>query len=144
MEKNRVMRAIVFFDLPNIYAKDKRNYLRFRKFLLNEGFLMMQESVYSKIVLNSQQANFLNNRIKKSAPNKGIIQMLTITEKQYSQIEYIIGSSTNKIINESNLDAIESEEGVEVVRRSLNNEDYYFVMNHTSDEKKFRNKIVKA
>lgn len=61
---------------------------------------MMQESVYSKIVLNSQQANFLNNRIKKSAPNKGIIQMLTITEKQYSQIEYIIGSSTNKIIND--------------------------------------------
>ena len=100
MEKNRVMRAIVFFDLPNIYAKYKRNYLKFRKFLLNEGFLMMQESVYSKIVLNSQQANFLYNRIKKSAPNKGIIQMLTITEKQYSQIEYIIGSSTNKIIND--------------------------------------------
>ncbi len=51
---------------------------------------------------------------------------------------------TNKIINESNLDAIESEEGVEVVRRSLNNEDYYFVMNYTSDEKKFKNEILKA
>ena len=50
----------------------------------------------------------------------------------------------NKIINESNLDAIESEEGVEVVRRSLNNEDYYFVMNHTSNEKKFRNETLKA
>ena len=45
------MRTIVFFDLPNIYAKDRRNYLKFRKFLLNEGFIMMQESVYSKIVL---------------------------------------------------------------------------------------------
>ena len=98
--RDRVVRTIVFFDLPNIYAKDKRNYLRFRKYLLGEGFVMMQESVYSKMVLNSQPANFLYNRIKKSAPNKGIIQMLTITEKQYSQIEYIIGSSTNKIIND--------------------------------------------
>ena len=50
----------------------------------------------------------------------------------------------SKELNESNLDAIESEEGIEVVRRSLNNEDYYFVMNHTSDEKKFRNEILKA
>lgn len=100
MEKNRIMRTIIFFDLPNIYAKDKKNYLRFRKFLLNEGFIMLQESVYSKIILNSQQASLLYNRIKKSAPNKGIIQMLTITERQYSQIEYIIGSSNSKIIND--------------------------------------------
>lgn len=51
---------------------------------------------------------------------------------------------TNKIINESKLDTIESEDGVEVVRRSLNNEEYYFVMNHTSNEKKFKNEILKA
>lgn len=93
------MRTIVFFDLPNIYAKDKRNYVLFRKFLLNEGFLMMQESVYSKIILNSQQAALLIDRIRKRAPKKGIIQVLTITERQYSQIEYIIGQHNSKIIN---------------------------------------------
>ena len=59
------MRTIVFFDLPNIYFADKRNYLLFRKFLLKEGFIMMQESVYSKIVLNSQQSTFLLERIRK-------------------------------------------------------------------------------
>ena len=32
-DRDRIMRTIVFFDLPNIYAKDKRNYLQFRKFL---------------------------------------------------------------------------------------------------------------
>ena len=36
--RDRIMRTIVFFDLPNIYAKDRRNYQLFRKFLLNEGF----------------------------------------------------------------------------------------------------------
>ncbi|MGN1337831.1 MAG: CRISPR-associated endonuclease Cas2 [Candidatus Coprovivens sp.] len=93
------MRTIVFFDLPNIYAKDKRNYLKFRKYLINEGFIMMQESVYSKIVLNSQQSEFLVDRLKKNAPKKGLIQVLTITEKQYAQIEYIIGKSNSKIVD---------------------------------------------
>ena len=92
------MRTMVFFDLPNVYAKDKRNYLKFRKFLLSEGFIMTQESVYSKIILNQQQADLLFNRVRKNAPKKGIIQVLTITEKQYSQIEYIIGEPDTKII----------------------------------------------
>ncbi len=93
------MRTMVFFDLPNIYAKDKRNYLKFRKYLLNEGFLMMQESVYSKIVMNSQQSELLLERLRKRAPKKGLIQVLTITEKQYSQIECIIGEQNSKIID---------------------------------------------
>lgn len=93
------MRTIVFFDLPNVYSKDKRNYLMFRKFLINEGFIMMQESVYSKIVLNSTQSSFLIERIRKKSPKKGIIQVMNITEKQYSQIEYIIGNNNSKIIS---------------------------------------------
>ena len=97
--RDRVMRTIVFFDLPNIYAKDRRNYQLFRKFLLNEGFIMLQESVYSKLVLNSEQGKLLLERIRKKSPKKGIIQVLTITEKQYAQIEYIIGESNTKIIN---------------------------------------------
>lgn len=98
-DRDRVMRTIVFFDLPNIYAQDKRNYLQFRKFLTSEGFIMMQESVYTKIVLNSVQANLLLKKIKKKAPKKGLIQLMTITEKQFSQIKYIIGEPNSKIID---------------------------------------------
>lgn len=98
--RNRFVRTIVFFDLPNIYARDKKNYLKFRKHLVNEGFVMMQESVYSKLVLNTQQSELLVERIRKQAPKKGLIQVLTITEKQYSQIEYIIGEGKTKIIND--------------------------------------------
>lgn len=93
------MRTIVFFDLPNIYAKDRQNYTKFRKFLINEGFIMMQESVYSKIVLNSQQSELLLQKLRKKSPNRGLIQVLTITEKQYSNIEYIIGEKNKKIID---------------------------------------------
>ena len=97
--RDRVMRTIIFFDLPNVYSKDKRNYLIFRKFLINEGFIMMQESVYSKLVLNSQQSNALVERIRKKAPKKGIIQVMNVTEKQFAQIEFITGNCSDKIIN---------------------------------------------
>lgn len=98
-DRDRIVRTIVFFDLPNIYAKDRKNYSLFRKFLINEGFIMMQESVYTKIVLNSIQAELLTEKIKKNSPKKGIIQLMTMTEKQYSQIKYIIGEPSTKIIN---------------------------------------------
>ena len=39
------------------------------------------------------------DRLRKKSPKKGLIQVLTITEKQYSQIEYIIGKSNTKIID---------------------------------------------
>lgn len=99
MMRDRVVRTMVFFDLPNVYLKDKKNYNKFRKYLLSEGFIMMQESVYSKIVMNTQQSILLLDRLRKNSPKKGIIQVLTITERQYSQIEYIIGESNSKIIN---------------------------------------------
>jgi len=97
--KDKVMRTIIFFDLPNVYTIDKRNYNRFRKYLFKEGFIMLQESVYSKISLNNQQSDALIQRIKKNSPRKGVIQLLTITEKQYSNIQYILGNNENKIIN---------------------------------------------
>lgn len=98
--RDRFMRTMVFFDLPNVHYKDKRNYLAFRKFLLNEGFIMMQESVYSKICLNSIQGELLYNKIKNNAPSKGIIQVLVITEKQYASIKYITGIQDGKVIND--------------------------------------------
>lgn len=97
--RDRFMRTMVFFDLPNVHYKDKRNYILFRRFLLNEGFIMMQESVYSKICLNSTQSSLLYERVKKNAPKKGLIQILTITEKQYAGIKYITGSQEGKIID---------------------------------------------
>jgi len=95
------MRTLIFFDLPNVVYEDQVSYRKFRKFLLNEGFIMLQESVYSKIFLNREQNKLLLNRLRVKAPKKGIIQVLTITEKQYSMIEYIIGGKQTKIIDNS-------------------------------------------
>ena len=85
------MRVIVMFDLPAVTAKEKAVHARFRKDLIREGFLMMQESVYSKLALNAVSANLIRDRINQMKPARGIIQILTITEKQYSHIEYLLG-----------------------------------------------------
>lgn len=93
------MRVIVFFDLPTETAKDRKIYSRFRKLLINEGFIMLQESVYSKLALNASIANSIRDKIHKNKPPKGIVQMLTITEKQYSGIEYVVGEGNSDIID---------------------------------------------
>lgn len=95
------MRLLIFFDLPTDTAKDRKRYREFRKLLINEGFIMMQESVYAKLTLNNSIANCTKDKIYKNRPPKGIIQMLTITEKQFSSIEYIVGEKTNKILDDT-------------------------------------------
>lgn len=84
------MRILVFFDLPTETSKDRKIYSRFRKFLIKEGVIMMQESVYSKLALNNSITNAIRDKIEKNKPPKGIVQMLVITEKQFSSMEYIV------------------------------------------------------
>ena len=84
------MRILVFFDLPIETSKDRKIYSRFRKFLIKEGFIMMQESVYSKLTLNNSITNAIRDKIEKNKPPKVIVQMLVITEKQFSSMEYIV------------------------------------------------------
>lgn len=93
------MRVIVFFDLPMENVKDRKIYSKFRKLLINEGFIMIQKSVYSKLALNNSIVNSVKDKLYKNKPPKGIVQILTITEKQYSSIEYIVGEKNEGIID---------------------------------------------
>ena len=61
----RYMRVIVFFDLPVLTDKNRREYREFRKFLIKAGFLMMQESVYCKLAQNSTVADAILENVKK-------------------------------------------------------------------------------
>ena len=85
----RYMRVIVMFDLPVLTAQERRDYTRFRKHLLKNGFLMMQESIYCKLAQS----------IRKNKPEKGLIQVMKVTEKQYSKIECIIGEKQNEVLD---------------------------------------------
>lgn len=93
------MRTIVFFDLPVGTTQQRREYARFHRFLIKNGFLMMQESVYCKLTLNATVQNSLLNNIRKNKPPAGVVQLLNVTEKQFSKIEYLVGEYQGDIIN---------------------------------------------
>lgn len=90
--RNRFMRVIVFFDLPTETSADKKAYRTFRNFLINEGFIMLQESVYSKLALNQTSSNLIATKLRKNKPPKGLVQVLKITEKQFANIENLTGT----------------------------------------------------
>lgn len=95
----RYMRVIVFFDLPTESGEDRRQYRKFRKFLIKKGFLMMQESVYCKLALNTTVADSIVQAVKANKPSSGLVQLLVITEKQFSRMEFIVGTSRNNILD---------------------------------------------
>lgn len=85
------------FDLPVTKPKLLKEYTAFRKFLIKEGFIMMQESVYTKLLLNATNLELLYSKIDKNKPSSGIVQLLKVTEKQYADIVYLVGSKQNKV-----------------------------------------------
>lgn len=92
------MRVIVFFDLPVVTTAQRREYTRFRKYLLKSGFVMQQESVYSKLALNTTVAQRIADNVRKNKPDEGLVQMLTITEKQYSRMENLVGEVKSEVL----------------------------------------------
>lgn len=96
----RFMRMLVFFDLPTETGEDRRNYRNFRKTLIKNGFIMLQESVYCKLLTTPSVENSVRNLLKKNKPPKGLVQSLLVTEKQFVKMEFVVGEQHNDIIDD--------------------------------------------
>ena len=95
----RYMRILVMFDLSVGTESERKNYRLFRKYLIKSGFLMLQESVYCKIAQNTTVADAIIANVRKNRPDDGLVQVLKITEKQYSRMEYIVGESKSDVLD---------------------------------------------
>lgn len=95
----RFMRIVLFFDLPTLTEKNRKEYTRFRKFLIKTGFMMLQESVYLKLALNATTINTLMNNLEKNKPADGLVQVLLVTEKQYSKMYMLLGENKSEVLN---------------------------------------------
>lgn len=78
------MRIMVFFDLPTATKAERRAYAQFRKFLADDGYLMEQFSVYTRITLGRENMESHVDRLKKNLPELGDVHVLVLTEKQYA------------------------------------------------------------
>ena len=88
------MRIIVFFDLPVKTKKERRNATQFRNFLIKDGFYMMQYSVYARVCNGNDMVELHKQRLKMNVPDEGSIRVLVITEKQYENVEILLGKKS--------------------------------------------------
>lgn len=95
----RAMRIIVFFDLPVETKNDRRQYTLFRNYILDQGFIMLQKSVYSKIVLNRSASETVMKNLRLNKPKSGNVQLLLISERQFQNIEFIVGEGQKEVVD---------------------------------------------
>lgn len=93
-ENTRFMRLLVFFDLPTLTKSDKRAYVLFRRFLLQDGYDMIQWSVYGRIINSSEVAEKHMKRLRGHLPAKGSVRCMKVTEKQFVNMEILVGTLT--------------------------------------------------
>lgn len=92
------MELLCFFDLPVETGRDRRNYRRFRKFLLKSGFIMVEESVYARMVINGNARRALEESVRKNKPPKGLVALMAVTEKQFANMEMIVGDFSTDVV----------------------------------------------
>lgn len=85
------MRMMVFFDLPTVTKSERRAYTLFRRFLLNDGYDMIQFSIYGRILNGNDAEEKHLKRLLVNLPPEGSIRVLTVTEKQYAGMKLLVG-----------------------------------------------------
>lgn len=85
------MRMMVMFDLPTKTRAEKRAYTVFRRFLLNDGYDMIQYSIYGRVLQSGDSEAKHFNRLIASLPPEGSVRSLTVTEKQFASMKLLVG-----------------------------------------------------
>lgn len=88
------MRILVMFDLPVGRSEERREYTLFRRFLIQDGYDMLQYSIYSRITRNHDDARKHVMRLQQHLPPYGSVRILQITEKQYAAMKILVGEKT--------------------------------------------------
>lgn len=80
-------------------SSDVRNYNAFRRFLIKQGFVMMQKSVYTKLSLNGSVSESIKAAVKKNLPPRGLVELLEVTERQFGNIVYLVGKKQTDVLD---------------------------------------------
>lgn len=91
------MWLFVFFDLPVTTKKERREAALFRKNLMKDGFVMLQFSVYIRHCASYESMQVHVKRVKSMFPPIGMVSILNVTDKQYSDIINFWGKEKKKV-----------------------------------------------
>jgi CRISPR-associated protein Cas2 len=92
LNEYRIMWVFVFFDLPTETKKERRDYTRFRKHIMADGFTMMQFSIYVRHCNSYENAEVHMRRVKGLLPPSGEVILFTLTDKQFGMMEFFEGA----------------------------------------------------
>jgi CRISPR-associated protein Cas2 len=87
----RILWVMALFDLPVLTKPERKRATKFRAFLLDEGFTMMQFSCYLRFTAGKESAETLTRRIGANVPNPGKVEVIWFTDKQYQNIRSFRG-----------------------------------------------------
>lgn len=85
------MWLFVFFDLPVGTKDQRRRASRFRHYLKDDGYLMLQFSVYARICRGQDAVEKHIKRVRQNLPKEGSVRALQVTDKQYGRMELLLG-----------------------------------------------------
>lgn len=89
--KDRYMWLFVFFDLPVTSKEERHTATRFRNFLLKDGYMMIQFSVYARVCNGQERVDKHLSRLHSIIPSKGSVRAIQITDKQYERMKILVG-----------------------------------------------------
>lgn len=76
---------LVTFDLPVVTKEQRKRATTFREFLLDDGFLMIQFSVYARSCVSFARQETHMDRVKKATPPEGTVRAIFITRAQWER-----------------------------------------------------------
>ena len=90
LERASVMRILVMLH-PTNKRGTKTAYTKLRKFLIADGYLMLQPELFMRIGTNRKGIEKHLRRIQEFNPGTGVVRILKLTEKQFKSIIYLTG-----------------------------------------------------
>ena len=88
----RYLWLFVFFDLPVGTKTERREATKFRKFLLDDGYMMLQYSVSIRLCRGQDAVHKHARRLTNRLPAKGSVRALQVTDRQYERMKTLVGT----------------------------------------------------
>jgi CRISPR-associated protein Cas2 len=96
-EKLKMGWLIVAFDLPVGTKKQRKQATGFRNYLIDDGYQMIQFSVYARACVTFARQETHIDRLKKHLPPEGNVRAIFVTRAQWERSHVIQGSPASEV-----------------------------------------------
>jgi CRISPR-associated protein Cas2 len=96
-EKYKMGWLVVAFDLPVGTKKQRKTAHDFREFLIDDGYQMIQFSVYARACVSFARQETHIERLKRNLPPEGSVRAIFVTRAQWERSYVIQGSPASEL-----------------------------------------------